>query len=124
LSIVAEPHCVGMWDRARIDSVATNLLSNAIKFGLGKPIEISVTTDNGRARLIVRDHGAGVSRDKHTAIFEPFERAVSVRNYGGLGLGLYIVRTIVDGLGGTVSVESEPGNGATFTVDLPLTRSA
>ncbi|AKU96667.1 Sensory box histidine kinase [Labilithrix luteola] len=115
---------IGQWDRLRLDQVVTNLLSNAIKFGNGKPIEIEVLSSEGRASLSVRDHGIGVAPEMRERIFQPFERGVSVRNYGGLGLGLYIVRTIAETLGGTVNVENHPGGGAIFKVDLPLARGA
>ena len=69
--------------------------------------------------IAVRDHGIGMSSDELGRIFGRFERAVSERNYGGLGLGLWIVRQVVDAMGGTISVESQPGRGSTFTVRLP-----
>jgi signal transduction histidine kinase len=69
--------------------------------------------------LRVTDHGAGIPAEMREKVFLPFERAVSVQHYGGLGLGLYIVRTIVVGLGGTVRVEGERGKGTTFVVTLP-----
>jgi PAS domain S-box-containing protein len=122
LSITTEAHCVGNWDRFRLEQVVTNLLSNAIKFGLGKPIAISVKAHEGRASLVVKDHGIGIPPELHGRIFLPFERAVAVRHYGGLGLGLFIARTVVVGLGGTISVESSPNAGATFTVELPTER--
>jgi PAS domain S-box-containing protein len=109
----------GRWDRFRLDQVLTNLLSNAVKFGAGKPVEIQVNAASGRARLVVRDHGIGIPEDVQQRIFRPFERGVSLRNYGGLGLGLHIARTIVRGMNGELSVDSAPGAGATFTVDLP-----
>jgi signal transduction histidine kinase len=62
----------------------------------------------------------GISAEAQTRIFAPFERAVSDRHYGGLGLGLYIVRTVLEGLNGTVRVDSQPGGPTTFTVELPL----
>jgi signal transduction histidine kinase len=96
------------------------MLSNAIKFGLGKPIELSASESGGRARLSVRDQGIGIDPVARERIFLPFERNVSVRHYGGLGLGLHIVKTIVDAMGGRVSVEGEPGAGSTFVVELPL----
>jgi len=68
----------------------------------------------------VTDHGLGIDPDIQQRIFEPFKRAVVGRRYEGLGLGLYIVRNIVGQLGGSVSVKSAPGLGATFTVELPL----
>jgi PAS domain S-box-containing protein len=118
LSITADPKVVGRWDRSRLEQVVTNLLGNAIKFGQGKPIEVMVRRTKGRAQLVVRDQGLGIPLDRQQAIFEPFERAVSARHYGGLGLGLYICKSIVEALGGTLAVQSEPGHGSTFTVEL------
>ena len=124
LSITSKGPTVGQWDSFRLDQVVTNLLSNAIKFGLGKPIEVSIDQQDGIARLEVKDHGIGIAKEMMDKIFKPFERAVSVRHYGGLGLGLYIVRTIIDGLGGSIRVESQPNAGSTFSVELPLVRSS
>jgi signal transduction histidine kinase/PAS domain-containing protein len=115
---------VGVWDRARLVEVVTNLLSNAIKFGLGKPIAIEIDNDRTSARWSITDRGIGIPTDARERIFHPFERAVSVRYYGGLGLGLFIVRSIVDALGGSIGVESTPGAGSKFTVVLPLRRAA
>jgi signal transduction histidine kinase len=120
LTVHAPDPVVGLWDRSRLDQVATNLLSNAMKYGAGKPIEISVegTTDHGRLR--VRDNGIGVAPEDQARIFDRFERAVSEHNYGGFGLGLWITRQIVECSGGTILVHSQPGAGATFVVELPL----
>jgi signal transduction histidine kinase len=71
--------------------------------------------------LVVRDHGPGIQEDRQTAIFSPFERAVSMEHYGGLGLGLYIAKTIVDAHGGSLVVASRVGQGSTFVMRLPLT---
>jgi signal transduction histidine kinase len=98
--------------------VLTNLVSNALKYGPGKPVEVRVFARGDRAILQVRDQGIGIGAEDHDRIFERFERAVSERNYGGFGLGLWIVRRIVEALGGTVTVESAAGSGATFTVEL------
>ena len=115
---------VGRWDRSKLEQIATNLLTNAIKFGAGKPIEISVEeAPRGTARLTVTDHGIGIAPDRLPRIFERFERAVSSREYGGLGLGLYIVRTLVQGLGGNVRAASLPGSGSTFTIELPCSHA-
>ncbi|WP_437292024.1 AAA family ATPase [Sorangium sp. So ce406] len=111
---------VGRWDPSRLDQVLVNLLSNAIKYGAGGLIHVVVRRHEGRALLSVRDHGIGIAEADHARIFERFERAVSVRNFGGLGLGLYIVRWIVASHGGTICVDSRPGAGATFLVELPL----
>jgi PAS domain S-box-containing protein len=118
LTIATEGVPVGQWDRFRLDQVAANLLSNAIKFGQGKPISISVRESKGVSTLEVKDQGIGIQPAMLDHIFKPFERGVSARNYGGLGLGLFIARTIVEGLGGTLRVESQPKVGSTFTVEL------
>ncbi|MGZ3438441.1 MAG: sensor histidine kinase [Polyangia bacterium] len=109
----------GHWDKVRLEQVVTNLLSNAIKYGAGASICVTISEQGGRARLAVRDRGIGVAPDERGRIFERFERAVSSKHYGGLGLGLYIVRRIVDAHGGAIAVESAPGAGAQFIVELP-----
>jgi PAS domain S-box-containing protein len=111
---------VGRWDRLCVERIAANLLSNAMKYGAGQPIEMTVDTQGGDARLVVRDHGIGVARDKVERIFGRFERAVSSHTYGGLGLGLYIVRQFAEAHGGNVGIETVEGQGSTFTVRLPL----
>ncbi|WP_232537301.1 AAA family ATPase [Cystobacter fuscus] len=121
ISLQEEARAVGRWDRTRLGLVVANLLSNAIKFGAGQPIEIHLGRLDGKARLSVTDHGIGVEPDQRARIFGRFERAVSERHYGGLGLGLYISRGIAEAHGGTIQVESQPGEGATFTVELPCT---
>ncbi|WP_437765987.1 AAA family ATPase [Sorangium sp. So ce281] len=111
---------MGHWDPSRMEQVLINLLSNAIKYGAGGLIHVIVRREGARAVLVVRDHGIGIAEADQARIFERFERAVSVRNFGGLGLGLYIVRWIVTSHGGTIRVESRPGAGAAFIVELPL----
>lgn len=119
ISIKDDAMPVGRWDRSRIDRVVTNLLSNAIKFGAGNPIELSLGSERGVAWLAVRDHGIGIHPAQRVRIFGRFERAVSERHYGGLGLGLYISSRIVEDHGGSIRCESQPGAGSTFTIDLP-----
>jgi signal transduction histidine kinase len=109
---------IGRWDPMRLDQVVTNLIANAIKYGAGKPIELRVDVEGGKARVIVRDHGIGIAPIDQQRIFDRFERAASL-SYGGLGLGLYISRQIVIAHGGAVRVESAPNDGSTFTVELP-----
>ena len=120
LEVRAEAPVVASCDRERIDQAVTNLLSNAIKYGAGKPIELSVGASAGRAVISARDHGMGIAPEDMARLFSRFERAVPVRRYGGLGLGLYITRQIVEGHGGTVRAESKPGEGARFVIELPL----
>jgi PAS domain S-box-containing protein len=121
IRIEADGPCVGQWDRLRLEQVVTNLLSNAVKYGAGSPIELEVSGDETSARFSIRDRGIGIPPEHQARIFDRFERAVSDRHYGGLGLGLWIVHQIVDSLGGTISVESEAGKGTIFTVSLPRT---
>ncbi len=118
LSLAIAPGVVGLWDRLRIEQVFTNLLTNAMKYAAG-PIEIRVESDAATARLVVCDHGPGIACEDQERIFLPFERAVSYLKASGFGLGLYIVRQIVDAHGGVVRLDSEPGRGSIFLVELP-----
>jgi signal transduction histidine kinase len=115
----ADAPVIGWWDGLRLEQVVMNLVDNAIKYGGGRPLHVRLHAGPERATLMVRDEGIGIASEHLPRIFGRFERAVSDRHYGGLGLGLYITRTLVDALGGTVSVESELGQGSTFTVELP-----
>jgi signal transduction histidine kinase len=120
ITLEVEQPVVGRWDPARLDQVLSNLLSNALKYGAGRPIEVEVGEREGTAWLSVRDHGVGIAKEDQARIFDRFERAVSVRHYGGLGLGLYIAQSIVASHGGHIRVESQQGAGATFIVELPV----
>jgi PAS domain S-box-containing protein len=110
----------GRWDPVQIAQVVTNLLVNAAKFGAGKPIAVSVDGDDVRARIHVSDEGAGIPPADQERIFEWSERSLpSAELARGTGLGLYIVRRIVQAHGGRVLVRSAIGTGSTFTVELP-----
>ena len=119
LAVEAPAVLTGRSDRLRFEQVVENLLTNAIKYGAGKPIHLLLEKRPLGIRLTVKDLGIGIPQMHQARIFERFERAVSERNYGGLGLGLYITRTIVEALSGTIRVESQPDQGACFTVELP-----
>ncbi len=119
LTLAFEGPVVGHWDRLRVDQVVTNLVSNAVKYGAGLPIDVRVEGDGKTARLVVRDQGIGIAHENQARIFERFERAAPSRHYGGLGMGLYITRQIVEAHGGSIRVASAPGAGSTFTVELP-----
>lgn len=120
LEVMADAQVQGYLDRVRVGQIVTNLMSNAIKFGAGKPIQVNLERVDGRALFRVVDQGIGIPADALERVFNKFERAVSERNYGGLGLGLWLTREIVEAMGGTISVRSEPAQGATFMVELPL----
>lgn len=120
LHVSADKPIVGIWDKVRITQAVTNLLSNAIKYGDNKPITMTTTNSHNTAKLVVQDNGIGISHDQHNRIFERFERAVSPKDYKGLGVGLYITNQIVKAHNGTINVKSKPHSGTTFTIELPL----
>ncbi|MBX3466418.1 MAG: GAF domain-containing protein [Planctomycetes bacterium] len=114
------PPVVGSWDRMRLEQVLANLLSNASKYGRGRPIEVRLEVRGGTASLAVQDRGVGIAAAEHERIFERFGRTADNERDDSHGLGLWIVKQVVTAMGGRVRVESEPGAGATFHVDLPL----
>jgi DNA-binding response OmpR family regulator/anti-sigma regulatory factor (Ser/Thr protein kinase) len=124
LRVDAPAPVVGRWDRTRCEQAVVNLVANAIKYGDAKPVDVEVSRDGDRARVVVRDRGIGVPEGERERIFGLFERAVSTRNYGGLGLGLYVTRQIAEAHGGTVGVARTEGGGSTFTIELPIERAA
>lgn len=117
--VLSAERVTGNWDRVRLDQVLTNLLSNACRYGLSRPVHVEVQAHGEQAVVTVRDQGIGITPKDQRRIFEPFERAVVNESYGGLGLGLFIARRIVEAHGGSISVESQPGEGAAFSVALP-----
>ena len=120
LEVEAPAPVVGRWDPARLEHVIAHLLLNAFKFGGGKPVHVRVERNGDRALLSVRDEGIGIALEDQQRIFRRFERAVGVRQFGGLGLGLRIASEFVHAHGGTIRVASAAGKGAIFTVDLPI----
>jgi signal transduction histidine kinase len=121
LKVAPPPQPVmGYWDPLQLDRVTTNLISNAVKYGAGKPVEIAITADGGKATLSVKDQGIGISPADQKRIFQRFVRAVSQRHYGGLGLGLWITRQALEAMGGSVRVQSTPSVETVFVAELPL----
>ncbi|WP_437281553.1 ATP-binding protein [Sorangium sp. So ce375] len=120
VTVSAADDAAGSWDRVRLEQVVENLISNALKYGQGKPIEIAVASMGSLATLMIADHGIGIAPEHIGRIFGRFERAVSARHYGGLGMGLYISRQVVEALDGSIEVSSVVGEGSTFKVTLPL----
>lgn len=108
------------WDKIRIEQVMINLLTNALRYGENSPINVNVTTGGGYAYIEVKDHGPGIPLEKQKKIFERYERGNYDRNKDGLGLGLYICSQIVNLHAGKLTLESTPGKGACFKIQLPL----
>jgi two-component system sensor histidine kinase SenX3 len=114
-------------DQRMLHRCLDELLDNAIKFSPGgEPVTISANLEVASAqrlvRVTVRDRGVGIDPDTRSRVFHDFYQADAseTRQYGGLGLGLALVRRIVDGLGGDVVVESDPGRGSVFSLLLPV----
>ncbi|WAH56212.1 hybrid sensor histidine kinase/response regulator [Pseudomonas silvicola] len=120
LSLHATEPVVGTWDEFRIEQVISNLVSNALRYGGRGPIEVSVYAHKGNARVEVRDHGIGISKENQARIFQQFERVSATHVVAGLGLGLFISEQIVVAHGGSITVDSALGEGSTFIVSLPL----
>ena len=108
-------------DRTRLEQVSANLIDNAVKYTpSGGRVDVSVRREENRAVLEVRDTGAGIPTDELPHIWDRLFRGDASRAERGLGLGLSLVKAIVEAHGGTVSVVSEVGHGSTFTVSLPI----
>jgi signal transduction histidine kinase/HAMP domain-containing protein len=120
IDLVTKEDVEGHWDRVRLEQVIINLLTNALKYAPGKTIHIELARKNDKAIIKVRDEGPGIAEQDFERIFYRFERVASKENVGGLGLGLYISKQIVDAHHGSIYVESIFGTGSTFTVELPL----
>ena len=110
----------GTLDQLIVEQIADNLISNAVKYGAGKPVSIALVRQGTEARLTVRDHGIGISEADQARIFDVFERAVTRRGQGGFGIGLWVVRQLVNTMHCELHVTSRPAQGSTFTVTFPL----
>lgn len=113
-----------MADKSRLTQVISNLLSNAMKFSHpGGQIDVTVRLEGRMAKIIVQDYGAGIPAAAQDTIFQEFVQVDSSdrRNVNGTGLGLFIVRRILESHGGAISFVSTEGEGATFTILMPLT---
>lgn len=113
-------HIYGNWDTIRLEQVISNLLSNAIKYGNKKPVTIKISLDDSNVKIQVIDQGIGIPKRDIELIFMRFKRAVSSQQFSGLGVGLYISKQIVEAHHGTLDVQSAPGQGSIFSINLPI----
>jgi signal transduction histidine kinase len=113
---------IGQFDSPRIERVIDNLVGNAIKYSpTGGCVSVSLAQHDGWATVVVRDQGVGIPAEDMAHVFEPFRRGANVvGRFTGTGIGLSSAQRIIQRHGGTLSVESEPDNGSTFTIRLPL----
>lgn len=118
VSVVSTESIVGFWDRTRIEQVIVNLFTNALKYAAGAPIEIRLIREDERVRIRVQDHGRGIALSDQTRVFDRFAQLDT--GVGGLGIGLYVSREVARAHRGDLTLDSEPGQGAAFTLTLPL----
>jgi PAS domain S-box-containing protein len=119
VSVRVEGPVTGLWDRLRIEQLITNLLTNSLKYAQGSPVELSVQGTESEVVLTVSDSGPGIPASEWDRIFRRFERAAPITNYGGLGLGLYVARQIVEAHGGAIQIAQLRPEGAHFVIRLP-----
>lgn len=110
---------LGEWDASRLEQVITHLLMNALEHGAGHPVRVAVHEANRAAQLVVDDEGVGIEPEELPRIFG---RNSASRRFAGPGMGLYLTRQIVEAHGGVIRVESAPGKGTRFEVELPRSR--
>lgn len=120
LLLEIEDDVTGVWDRLAIEQVMENLVSNALKYGRGSPITVRLACEPSCVQLVVSDQGPGILQQDQERIFAQFEQmAVGIERRGGFGIGLWVVRQLVESMHGSIELDSRAGQGATFTVRLP-----
>jgi signal transduction histidine kinase len=119
LTLAVPPRLPGRWDRTRLEQLVSNLVANAVKHGGKGSVTVAVTREDDAAIVRVSDTGPGIPTAEQARIFDAFAQGRRAAA-GGLGLGLYIARSIAHAHGGEISLESAEGRGAAFCVELPL----
>lgn len=117
---LSEDKLNGIWDAFKIEQVILNLVNNGFRYGGGSVVSIETKSSEGNALIIVQDKGPGITKEDQLKIFGKFEKGHSTGSQRGLGLGLFITKEIIDAHQGGITLESNPGEGALFTVSLPL----
>lgn len=124
LSFNHDGDIIGYWDQARLEQLFSNLLSNAIKYGQSKPIKMDLKANDDFIFFTISDEGPGIPSHLQPKVFERFERAHDSKKISGLGLGLYVVKQIVDAHKGQIALESKLGQGTSFEIVLPLKKDS
>jgi PAS domain S-box-containing protein len=110
-------------DRFRLDEAIGNVISNALKYGAGKPVSVDLKAKDDKATLVVQDRGIGIPAEDLSRVFGRFERTAVSRNYGGLGLGLYIAKQVIEQHDGSIRAENRAGGGTRIVIELPLVKN-
>jgi signal transduction histidine kinase len=113
----------GRWDPGRVEHIVANLVDNALKYGAGRDVTVELHAVDGGAQLAVTDHGIGMAPEELARVFTKFARASSALHYGGLGLGLFLVKELVAAMDGRLQIDSKPDQGTRITVTLPSARA-
>ncbi|HEY6036058.1 MAG TPA: PAS domain S-box protein [Kofleriaceae bacterium] len=122
--VSGETQLFAFCDPLRMGQVVSNLLANVFKYAAGTPVEVHLERRDSTAVLTVEDRGPGIPEDQLERIFDRFERAASVRNYPGMGLGLYVAKEIVIAHGGSIRAHNREGGGTTVEIRLPIMKDA
>lgn len=120
LTVESDSDVILLGDRERVIQVCDNLLTNAVKFMQAGSVSLRMDYDGDGLRITVEDTGSGMTEEEQQRVFGAFERLSNAATQDGFGLGLSIVKHIVDMLGGTIRLDSEKGRGSRFTVEIPM----
>jgi signal transduction histidine kinase len=119
LAVEAPRPLLGRWDRTRVEQLVSNLVGNAVKHGGRGDITVTAEAGDGTAVVTISDTGPGIPQAEQARVFDAFAQGTGAAS-GGLGLGLYIARSIAAAHGGRISLASAPGCGTSFRIELPL----
>lgn len=110
----------GYWDKIRLEQAISNLIANAIKYGNGKPINVLTKKTDSGIEIKVKDKGKGIIKEDRSRIFKVFNRGSDVKDYKGIGVGLFLTKQIIEAHGGEIGLFSKEGEGSVFTIKLPI----
>lgn len=120
VTLEAATSLTGQWDKLRIKQVLKNLIANALKYSCNQAVTVTLSQKNGCVIISIKDQGIGIDKANHSKIFDRFIQLPNKQFVGGFGLGLWIVKQIVEAHKGLIAVKSKPGKGSEFIVTLPI----